>query len=92
MTAVAGPAAATAEANALPRTQTKRKGAARRRNAGVRTGVQAIVIVLWCLLPFYWMVVTSFRDVGYTFDTTPWFTHFTWDNYCLLYTSPSPRD
>jgi len=37
--------------------------------------------VLWCLLPFYWMVVTSFRDVGYTNDNTPWFTHFTWDNY-----------
>ena len=39
------------------------------------------IIVLWGLLPFYWMVVTSFRDVGYTFDTTPWFTHFTWANY-----------
>jgi multiple sugar transport system permease protein len=43
--------------------------------------VQAAVIVVWCLLPFYWMVVTSFRDVGYTFDTTPWPTHVTFDNY-----------
>ena len=82
MTAVAGPAAATTEANSLPRTGTKRRTAVRRRrNQSARTGIQAIVIVLWCLLPFYWMVVTSFRDVGYTFDNTPWFTHFTWDNY-----------
>jgi multiple sugar transport system permease protein len=82
MTAVAGPTAATTEANSLPRTGTKRRTAVRRRrNQSIRTGVQAIVIVLWCLLPFYWMVVTSFRDVGYTFDNTPWFTHFTWDNY-----------
>lgn len=82
MTAVAGPAAATAEGKSLPRTTSKnRVGARRRRNQSIRTGVQAIVIVLWCLLPFYWMVVTSFRDVGFTFDNTPWFTHFTWDNY-----------
>ncbi len=82
MTAVAGPAAATTEANSLPRTTTKRRTAVRRRrNQSTRTGIQAIVIVLWCLLPFYWMVVTSFRDVGFTFDNTPWFTHFTWDNY-----------
>lgn len=82
MTAVAGPAAATTEADSLPRTTTKRRTAVRRRrNQSARTGIQAIVIVLWCLLPFYWMVVTSFRDVGFTFDNTPWFTHFTWDNY-----------
>lgn len=82
MTAVAGPAAATTEAESLPRTTTKRRTAVRRRRSqSARTGIQAIVIVLWCLLPFYWMVVTSFRDVGFTFDNTPWFTHFTWDNY-----------
>jgi multiple sugar transport system permease protein len=81
MTTVAGPAAATAEGNALPRPTTKNRSSARRRNQGVRTGIQALVVVLWCLLPFYWMVVTSFRDVGYTNDNTPWFTHFTWDNY-----------
>ncbi|MET0144667.1 MAG: carbohydrate ABC transporter permease [Ilumatobacteraceae bacterium] len=47
----------------------------------LRTGIQATVIAVWCLLPFYWMVVTSFRDVGFTFDPTPWFTHFTLANY-----------
>jgi multiple sugar transport system permease protein len=81
MTTVAGPASATAEANALPRTRTKNRSRSRNRNQSIRTIVQALVIVLWCLLPFYWMVVTSFRDVGYTSDNTPWFTHVTWDNY-----------
>ena len=81
MTTVAGPASATAEANALPRTRTKNRTKSRNRNQSIRTIVQAIVIVLWCLLPFYWMVVTSFRDIGYTNDNTPWFTHVTLDNY-----------
>ncbi|WP_426595851.1 carbohydrate ABC transporter permease [Cellulomonas sp. McL0617] len=53
----------------------------RDRAGGWRTGIQAAVIVLWCLLPFYWMVVTSLRDVNFTFDTTPWPTHVTLDNY-----------
>jgi multiple sugar transport system permease protein len=47
----------------------------------VRTGVSAAVIVIWCLLPFYWMVVTAFRDVGFTFDTSLWPTHVTLDNF-----------
>ncbi len=46
---------------------------------GLYTGVA--VIALWCLAPFYWMVITAFRDVGYTFDTTPWPTHVTLDNF-----------
>jgi multiple sugar transport system permease protein len=48
-----------------------------------RVGLYAAVaaIALWCLAPFYWMVVTAFRDVGYTFDTTPWPTHVTLDNF-----------
>lgn len=53
----------------------------------LRTGVQAVVIAVWCLLPFYWMVVTSFRDVGYTFDPTPWFTHVTLDNYATAFST-----
>ncbi len=46
---------------------------------GLYAGVAAIVV--WCLAPFYWMVVTAFRSVGYTFDTTPWPTHVTLDNF-----------
>ncbi|MCX5928674.1 MAG: hypothetical protein NTY40_02785 [Synechococcus sp. LacPavin_0920_WC12_MAG_50_7] len=36
-----------------------------------------VVILVWGLAPFYWMVVTAFRDPRYTFDTTPWPTHLT---------------
>jgi len=39
------------------------------------------LIVIWGLAPFYWMIVTGFRDVGFTFDTTPWPTHVTLDNF-----------
>jgi multiple sugar transport system permease protein len=38
-------------------------------------------IIVWGLAPFYWMIVSAFRDVGYTFDTTPWPSHVTLDNF-----------
>ncbi|GAA5183528.1 carbohydrate ABC transporter permease [Rugosimonospora acidiphila] len=47
----------------------------------VRSYIGIAVIVIFCLAPFYWMVVTAFRQVGYTFDTTPWPTHVTLDNF-----------
>jgi multiple sugar transport system permease protein len=47
----------------------------------VRTYLGVAFIVVWGLLPFYWMVVVAFRDVGFTFDTTPWFQHVTLDNF-----------
>jgi multiple sugar transport system permease protein len=49
--------------------------------AVVRSYLGIALIVLFCLAPFYWMVVTAFRDVGFTFDTTPWPTHVTLDNF-----------
>lgn len=49
--------------------------------ASARSYVGIALIVIFCLAPFYWMVVTAFRDVGYTFDTTPWPTHVTLDNF-----------
>jgi multiple sugar transport system permease protein len=49
--------------------------------AAVRSYLGIAVIVIFCLAPFYWMVVTAFRDVGFTFDTTPWPTHVTLDNF-----------
>lgn len=65
------------------------KSVARRREnwSSTRTYVSAAVIVIWCLLPFYWMIVTAFRDVGYTFDSTPFFTHVTWDNFKTAFSS-----
>ncbi|MGN6404465.1 carbohydrate ABC transporter permease [Sinomonas sp.] len=50
-----------------------------------RTYIAAAVILIWCLAPFYWMVVTAFRDVGYTFDPTFFFTHVTWDNFATVF-------
>ncbi len=46
-----------------------------------RTYAGVAVIVIWGLIPFYWMAVVAFRDVGFTFDTTPWPTHVTLDNF-----------
>ncbi|WP_026162079.1 carbohydrate ABC transporter permease [Corynebacterium ulceribovis] len=40
-----------------------------------------ILILLWGLAPFYWMVVTAFRHKDHTFDTTPWPTYVTMDNF-----------
>lgn len=51
------------------------------RNAKIRMYIGLAVLVVWGLSPFYWMVVTAFRDVGYTFDSSPWPTHVTLDNF-----------
>ena len=40
-----------------------------------------ILILAWGLAPFYWMLVTALRDKAHTFDTTPWFTHVTMQNF-----------
>jgi multiple sugar transport system permease protein len=46
-----------------------------------RTYLGVVVIIIWGLAPAYWMAVTAFRNVGYTFDTSPWPTHVTLDNF-----------
>ena len=46
-----------------------------------RTYISALVILIWCLAPAYWMVVTAFRDVGFTYDTSILPTHVTLDNF-----------
>lgn len=51
------------------------------RGKAVRLFAGLALIILWGLTPFYWMIVTAFRDVGFTFDTTPWPTHVTLDNF-----------
>ncbi len=40
-----------------------------------------LFIMFWGLAPFYWMVVTALRHKSHTFDTTPWPTHVTLDNF-----------
>lgn len=55
--------------------------------AGTRTYLGVALIVIWGLVPFYWMVVTAFRDVDFTFDTTPWPTHVTLDNFTTAFST-----
>jgi multiple sugar transport system permease protein len=49
--------------------------------AQLRTYLGVAVIVIWGLAPAYWMVATSFRPVGDTFDTSLWPHNPTLDNY-----------
>jgi multiple sugar transport system permease protein len=49
--------------------------------SNIGNGGVLLFIVLWCLLPFYWMVVEAFRDNAYTYDNRFWFTHVTWSNF-----------
>jgi multiple sugar transport system permease protein len=40
-----------------------------------------VIIILWCLAPFYWMLVLSLRDPAFTFSTDVWFSHVTFGNF-----------
>ena len=51
----------------------------------VATGAVIVIIILWCLAPFYWMLVLSFRDKAFTFDTTPFFSHVTFSNFAYAF-------
>ncbi|MCU1584754.1 MAG: sugar transporter permease [Microbacteriaceae bacterium] len=75
-------AAERSSAIARDRAKADAKVRVRKTNAPmIRTVVSAVIIVLWCLAPFYWMIVTAFRQVGFTYDTSPWPTHVTLDNF-----------
>ncbi|WP_338742801.1 carbohydrate ABC transporter permease [Actinomadura luteofluorescens] len=69
----------------MPAVHTKDPSARRTPRRGPRRRLWlyagAAVIVVWCLGPFYWMIVTAFRDAGHTFDPAPWPTHVTLDNF-----------
>ena len=69
--------------DAAPKTAARNRA----RWASSRTYISAALIFIWCLLPFYWMIVTAFRDVGYTFDPTPFFTHVTLDNFATVFST-----
>ena len=53
--------------------------------SNIGNGAVLTFIVLWCLLPFYWMVVEAFRSNVYTYDNTFWFTHVTWSNFSYAF-------
>ena len=83
-TATSAQPAQSTEGRTPPQEYRRPKG---RTAAMVRTYLGVALIVIWGLAPFYWMVVTSFRDVGYTFDNTPWPTHVTLDNYITAFST-----
>lgn len=66
----------------------------RRRPVGplLRTYGGVIIILIWGLAPFYWMVVTALRDRRFTFDTTPWPTHLTMENFTDALDTSSNND
>jgi multiple sugar transport system permease protein len=53
----------------------------------VRTYLGVTIIVVWGLAPFYWMMVTGFRDVDFTYDTAIYPTHVTWDNFQTVFST-----
>lgn len=80
MTTVSASAGVRPDQNAARKTAQTRE-----RWASARTYISAAVILIWCLAPAYWMVVTAFREVGFTYDTTPWPTHVTLDNFLTAF-------
>jgi multiple sugar transport system permease protein len=75
MATMTAPAPAPAPASAIPVARKPFKWG----NVGT-VAVMAIIIV-WCLAPFYWMVVLAFRNNQNTFSTDLWFSHVTWSNF-----------
>ena len=63
------------------------KTAARRRErwANGRTYISAGLIFIWCLLPFYWMLVPACRVAGFPFASTLFFTLCTWSPFTPVF-------
>jgi multiple sugar transport system permease protein len=77
MTSVSVPRADTVEPNPSAR---------RRRSAGkIWLYVAAVAIVAYCLLPFYWMVISSLRSPAHIFDTSLVPPHPTLLNYRAVF-------
>jgi len=73
----------TTAAVSTPRATTAERTAVKEpfRWSQVGNGLVIALIIVWCFLPFYWMVVLAFRPNPDTYDTTPWFNHVTLDNF-----------
>lgn len=87
MTTVAGQVTGAAERPVFDERDVARVRARRRRETGsrIRTFVQAALIVLWCLLPAYWMLVTGFRRTDTTYETTLLPTQPTFANFVTAF-------
>lgn len=53
----------------------------RKRLGTVRLYLGVLIVLVWGLGPFYWMTVVAFRDASHTFDSTPYPTHLTLENF-----------
>jgi len=58
----------------------------------VGTYLGAVAILVWGLAPFYWMVVTAFRDNHYTFSGNPLPSHLTTDNFSEALSTSTGND
>ncbi len=47
----------------------------------IRNYIAVVLILIWGLAPFYWMVVTAFRDKRFTFSTNPLPSNLTLQNF-----------
>ncbi|WP_372450590.1 carbohydrate ABC transporter permease [Dietzia psychralcaliphila] len=47
----------------------------------IGTYIGAVLILIWGLAPFYWMLVTAFRDNRFVFSSSPVPSHLTLDNF-----------
>jgi trehalose/maltose transport system permease protein len=74
---------ATTGAAALPTVRRRRRRRINMRAVWRILGM--VLIVVWCLAPFYWMLVTSFRQVDFTYDNTLYPKHVTFENYKAVF-------
>jgi multiple sugar transport system permease protein len=73
-----------ATTGAVPATKLRR----RRRRVNMRAvwrTLGMVLIVVWCLAPFYWMLVTSLRQVDFTYDNALYPKHVTFENYKAVF-------
>lgn len=47
----------------------------------LRNYLAVVIILIWGLAPFYWMVITAFRDKDHTFSSNPLPSHLTMENF-----------
>ena len=58
----------------------------------VGTYIGALLILVWGLAPFYWMLVTAFRDNRFTFTGNPLPSHVTTDNFAEALSTSTGND
>jgi multiple sugar transport system permease protein len=78
--------ATTTATTTAPKPKTRRRRRRRRINMrAVWRTLGMVLIVVWCLAPFYWMLVTSLRQVDFTYDNTLYPQHVTFENYKAIF-------